>query len=200
MKDWCAGLCCGVLLGVVIVCGGQSLRQSWERAADYDSAAAPEAAPISDPWPGEPPEPAPPGELGEGVFRWVPGRWEEIEPLRPVDQKQLPQDVYDQPSPATPSGDYSFTWIPGHWRPLADGEVITETPPMPLKPTDRRPGESFDEWEKRLDSKPPKADERKPDPVADWISPTDPMAWEDWVDRQKAKEHGETLQPEPSAL
>lgn len=51
----------------------------------YDSAPAPEAAPISDP--SEPPEPAPPGELGEGVFEWVPGHWEEIEPFRPVAER-----------------------------------------------------------------------------------------------------------------
>jgi hypothetical protein len=58
------------------------------------------------------------------------------------------------PFPEPPSmpfdGEYSAVWIPGHWRPLADGEVITEPPALPKTPRDRRPGESFEEWERRI--------------------------------------------------
>lgn len=154
----------GFLLGMLLTAGAFVLltRPEPRWSEEYDSAAAPEAAPISDP--SEPPEPAPRGELGEGVFRWVPGHWEEIEPLRPVDHKaeaeraelvRVLQAVVDAEDVDADARDQLIS-------DLFQGKIDA--------------CEGWTRLERARNPKPPKADERKPDPVAE-----------------------ETLQPEPSA-
>lgn len=91
-------LLCGLVVGAAL-CHAWHVDRSirWD---ETESAAATEAAPIPDPWPSEPP-PFPdrvPSEsdadaLGGNAFRWVPGHWEEIEPLQPVDSASITEQA-----------------------------------------------------------------------------------------------------------
>lgn len=165
MKDFCLGAFSGALLVVLLIGGMVTISESQE----MDSTAAPEAAPIADPWPSEP--------LPERSIKFYSGFGAPPDGLFEDERtNRTAESVYDEPAPAPPRAlkGYTATWIPGHWRPIADGGLITETPPMPKSLNDRWPGESFEDWEKRIKPEPPKPDERRPDPVAvrletDWL-------------------------------
>ena len=96
----------GLVIGAI---ASITVRAEYHPLTQMDTAAAaPEAALIPDPWPSEPPEPAPPDELGEGLFRWVPGHWEEIKrqtlfPAKPLDlpkpDERRPDPIVQKPLP-----------------------------------------------------------------------------------------------------
>lgn len=88
MKDTPLGYAAGLIMGAAF---GVCATFAWygRPSSLIDSAPAPEAAPIMESWPEEPPEPA--DVLEDGQIRiWRPGHWETYEPT--ITPKPLPDD------------------------------------------------------------------------------------------------------------